>query len=182
MVQICLQKIKTRSNGEIERYKAHLMTLGSSQEYGIHYEETFAPVAWLTSVRSLLAVAASKKWELFQTDVKNAFLNGDLTKEVYMRPPPGYDHPHNTIFRFRRALYRLKQAPRAWFFKFSSTIYRFGFLSSSYDHAVFVRRTNNGWIILLLYVDDMIIDKPLFQPYFSSYLTSVLPRFHIRSC
>lgn len=133
------------------------MALGSSQEYGIDYEETFAPVARLTSVHSLLAVATSKKWELFQMDVKNAFLHEDLTEEVYMRPPPGYDYPPNTVCQVRRALCGLKQAPRAWFSKFSSTTCQFRFSSSSYDHALFIHRTNNGWILLLLYVDDMII-------------------------
>ena len=90
-------------------------------------------------------------------DVKNAFLHEDLTVEVHMRPPLGYDHPPNMVCRLRRALYGLKQAPRVWFSKFSSTICQFGFSSSSYDHARFVHCTNNGWIQLLLYVDDMII-------------------------
>ncbi|XP_038683045.1 uncharacterized mitochondrial protein AtMg00810-like [Tripterygium wilfordii] len=90
-------------------------------------------------------------------DVKNAFLNGDLAEEVYMKPPPGYSHPPNTVCRLRRALYGLKQAPRAWFAKFSSTIQQRGFQSSSYDSAFFVRRTALGCVFLLIYVDDMII-------------------------
>lgn len=74
-------KIKTRSDGSVDRYKARLVARGFTQEYGIDYEETFAPVARLTSVHSLLAVAAiRRKWQLFQMDVKNSFLNGDLTE------------------------------------------------------------------------------------------------------
>ena len=90
-------------------------------------------------------------------DVKNAFLNGDLTEEVYMQPPPGYNHPPNKVCKLRRALYGLKQAPRAWFAKFSTVIGDFGFTSSPYDSALFVRKTERGSILLFLYVDDMII-------------------------
>ena len=77
-------KIKTQADGSVERYKAWLVAKGFTQEYGIDYEETFAPVARLTLVCSLIAVAASKCWQLFQMYVKNVFLNGDLTEEVYM--------------------------------------------------------------------------------------------------
>jgi len=90
-------------------------------------------------------------------DVKNAFLNGNLAKKVYMHPPPGYDHPPHTIFRLRRALYCLKQAPRAWFFKFSCVVAHQGFVPSAYDSALFLRTTGAGIILILLYVDDMII-------------------------
>uniref|UniRef100_A0A2N9GQS7 Uncharacterized protein n=1 Tax=Fagus sylvatica TaxID=28930 RepID=A0A2N9GQS7_FAGSY len=123
-------KIKTRADGSVERYKARLVARGFTQEYGIDYEETFAPVARLTSVRSLLAVAAVRHWPLFQMDVKNAFLNGDLLEEVYMQPPPGYPDSQNQVCRLRRALYGLKQAPRAWFAKFSSAVAQQGFTPS----------------------------------------------------
>lgn len=90
-------------------------------------------------------------------DVKNAFLNGELEEEVYMRPPPGYTYPANKVCRLRKALYGLKQAPRAWFAKFHSTICQFSFSSSARDSALFTRKTENGIVILILYVDDMII-------------------------
>jgi hypothetical protein len=150
-------KIKTKSDGSIERYKARLVAKGYAQEYGIDYEETFAPVARITSVRSLLAIAAVHQWPLFQMDVKNAFLNGELTEEVYMQAPPGYSDCSDKVCLLRRALYGLKQAPRAWFAKFSSIVHQFGFSSSSHDTALFIRRSDKGMILLLLYVDDMII-------------------------
>ncbi|GKV19936.1 hypothetical protein SLEP1_g30132 [Rubroshorea leprosula] len=92
-------KIKTRSDGSVECYKALLVAKGFTQEYGINYEETFAPVAHLTSMHSLLAIVAMQRWKLFQMDVKNAFLNGDIEEEVYMKPPPGLNHPLNKTAR-----------------------------------------------------------------------------------
>ena len=150
-------KVKTKSDGTIERYKARLVAKGFNQEYGIDYEETFAPVARVTSVRSLLAIAAIRRWPLFQMDVKNAFLNGDLAEEVYMRPPSGVNHPPGHVCKLQKALYGLKQAPRAWFEKFSTTLTSLGFSSSHYDSGLFTRTTELGTIIVLLYVDDMII-------------------------
>ena len=88
-------KIKTKSDGTIEWYKAHLIAKGYAQEYGIDYEETFALVARITSVLSFLAIVVVHQWPLFQMDVKNAFLNDHLTKEVYMQAPPGYSNCPN---------------------------------------------------------------------------------------
>ena len=83
-----IYKIKTRSDGSIKRYKTRLVAKGFTQEYVIDYEETFTPVARISYVCALLAVAAASKWDLFQMDVKNAFLNADLNEEVYIQPPP----------------------------------------------------------------------------------------------
>ena len=90
-------------------------------------------------------------------DVKNAFLNGDLSEEVYMQPLPSLSVDSNKVCHLRRALYGLKQAPRAWFAKFNSTIFCLGYTASPYDSALFLRRTDKGTILLLLYMDDMII-------------------------
>ena len=92
-----IYKIKTRSDRSIERYKARLVAKSFTQEYEIDYEETFALVARISSVRALLTVAAASKWDIFQMDVKNAFLNGDLSEEVYMQPPPGLSVESNKV-------------------------------------------------------------------------------------
>ena len=90
-------------------------------------------------------------------DVKNAFLNRDLSEEVYMQHLPGLSVESNKVCHIRRALYSLKQASRAWFVKFNSTISHLGYMASHYDSALFVRSTDKGTILLLLYVDDMIL-------------------------
>ena len=135
-------KIKTQSDDTVDHYKALLVARGFTQEYGIDYEETFAHVARLSSIRTLIIVSTARKWPLFHMDVKNAFLNGELLEEVYMKFSLGYSHPlgfPHRVFRLWRALYGLKQAPRAWFAKFSSTISQHGFSGSSFDTALFLR-------------------------------------------
>jgi transposase InsO family protein len=120
--------VKVRSDGSLDRYKARLVALGNNQEYGVNYEETFAPVAKMTTVRTILALAASNDWPLHQMDVKNAFLHGDLKECIYMKPPPGlFLSPTSHVCKLRRSLYGLKQAPRAWFDKFHTTLLQFSF-------------------------------------------------------
>jgi len=83
-------KIKRRTNRSIERHKDHLVARGFSQQYGLDYDETFSIVAKLTTVQVLLALAASKNWNLWQMDVKNVFLHGELDREIYMDQPMGF--------------------------------------------------------------------------------------------
>ncbi|XP_057745218.1 uncharacterized mitochondrial protein AtMg00810-like [Arachis stenosperma] len=90
-------------------------------------------------------------------DVKNAFLNGDLKKKVYMKPSSGYSYPSSKVCLLRKALYSLKQAPREWFDKFSTTICNLSFTCSPHESALFIRKSECGVILLLLYVDDRII-------------------------
>ena len=106
-------KVKIKADGSVERYKACLVAKGFTQEYGIDYEETFALVDRLTSVRCLIAVTAIRHWPLYRMDVKNAFLNGDLPQEVYMQPPPGCTHSSHQVCHLYRAIYGHKQASRA---------------------------------------------------------------------
>ena len=150
-------KIKTKSDGSLKRYKALLVARGFQQTQMRDYEETFAPVAHMTTVRTMIAVAASRPWTISQMDVKNAFLHGELHEEVYMHPPPGVDVPSGQVCRLHRALYGLKQAPRAWYERFVSVITEAGFSPSPHDPALFIHTSSRGRTLLLLYVDDMLI-------------------------
>jgi hypothetical protein len=134
-----------------------LVTKGYSQQYGIDYDETFAPVTKMTTIRTLIVVASVRRWRILQLDVKNIFLNRDLQEEVYMVPPPSVSHDSGYVCKLKNALYGLKQALRAWFEKFSVVISSLGFASSHHDSVLFIKCTDAGHIILFLYVDDMII-------------------------
>ena len=108
-------KVKIRPDGSIERYKARLVARGFSQQYGLDYDETFSPVSKNTMVRVLIALVASKSWVLWQMDVKNVFLHGELDKEIYMEQPKGFESKAQPwyVCKLKKALYGLKQAPRA---------------------------------------------------------------------
>ena len=111
----------------------------------------------MTTVHTLIVVVLVRQWCISQFDVKNAFLIGDLQKEVYVEPLPGVSHDFGYVCNLMKALYGLKQAPCAWFEKFSGVISFLGFAASSYDSALFVKCIDADCIILSLYVDDMII-------------------------
>ncbi|CAA7043502.1 unnamed protein product [Microthlaspi erraticum] len=156
-------KTKLNADGSLERYKARLVAKGFTQQEGVDFVDTFSPVAKMTTVKTLLAVAAAKDWSLTQLDISNAFLNGDLDEEIYMTLPPGYTAkpgeslPPNAVCRLKKSLYGLKQASRQWFLKFSSVLLKLGFAKSHADHTLFVKNVSGKYLAVLVYVDDIII-------------------------
>ncbi|WZY72232.1 hypothetical protein YC2023_004472 [Brassica napus] len=151
--------IKYKADGKVERKKSRLVARGFTQTYGEDYIETFAPVAKLHTIRIVLSLAVNLGWGLWQMDVKNAFLQGELEDEVYMHPPPGLEHlvKRGNVLRLKKAIYGLKQSPRAWYNKLSTTLNGRGFKKSELDHTLFTLTTSSGMIALLVYVDDIII-------------------------
>jgi hypothetical protein len=145
-------KIKTHSDSSVESYKARLVACDFQQEQGRDYDETFSPVAHMTTIHTLVVA----EWSISRLDVKNDFLNGELCEDVYMCPPPGYSVPKGMVCHLRRSLYGPEQAPQAWFQCFASVVIAAGFSASVHDPPLFIHLSPRGRT-LLLYVDDMII-------------------------
>ena len=152
--------VKVGPDGQVDRLKARLVAKGYTQVYGSDYGDTFSPVAKIAYVRLLLSMAAMCSWSLFQLDIKNVFLHGDLAEEVYMEQPLGFvaQGESDLVCRLRRSLYGLKQSPRAWFGHFSYVVQEFGMLRSTSDHSVFYHHNSSGQCIyLVVFVDDIVI-------------------------
>ncbi|WJZ82183.1 hypothetical protein VitviT2T_001965 [Vitis vinifera] len=168
--------VKYKADGSIERFKARLVAKWYTQTYGIDYTKTFAPVAKINIVRVLLSLAANLDWPLQQFDVKNAFLHGELSEEVYMDLPPGCmvsEKQCQKVCKLKKSLYGLKQSPRAWFGRFTKSMRVFGYRQSNSDHTLFLKKQHGKITALIVYVDDMVVtgndpeEKKALQNYLS---------------
>ena len=149
--------IKWKADGTIDRYKARLVAKGYTQQEGIDYKETFSHVVTFASIRLILAIVARMDLELYQMDVKTAFLNGELDEEIYMIEPLGFElkGQERKVFKLKRSIYGLKQSSRQWNLKFHQATLESGFTMMEEDHCMYIKHSNNYFIILSLYVDDM---------------------------
>nr|GFA90978.1 retrovirus-related Pol polyprotein from transposon TNT 1-94 [Tanacetum cinerariifolium] len=153
-----IYKVKLDGLGGILKNKARLVARNYRQEEGIDFEESFAPVARLEAIRIFLAYAAHKNMDVYQMDMKTAFLNGNLREEVYVSQPNGFvdqDNP-NRVYKLKKALYGLKQAPRAWYDMLSSFFISQDFSKCSVDPTLFICRNENDLLLVQIYVDDII--------------------------
>lgn len=152
-------KTKLNEHGNVEKHKARLVAKGYAQQYGIDYIEVFAPVARLDTIRLILATAAQNKWEVYQLDVKSAFLQGELKEEVYLQQPIGFEKKgeEEKVYKLNKALYGLKQAPREWYSRIESYFVRECFERCASEHTLFTKEKEGGKILIVsLYVDDLI--------------------------
>ena len=162
-------KTKLNENGEVSKHKARLVAKGYSQQYGIDYTEVFAPVARWDTIRMFLALAACKGWEVYQLDVKSAFLHGELQEAVFIEQPQGYEvkGEEDKVYKLKKAIYGLKQAPRAWYNKIESYFEKEGFNRCPHEHTLFTKREEGGKMLLVsIYVDDLIFtgnDETMFE-------------------
>jgi len=141
---------KLYENGIVIRNKARLVAKGYNQEEGIDYEETYAPIARLEVIRMLLAFASIMDFKLYQMDVKSAFLNGFIQEEVYVDQPPGLENLEkpNHVFKLKKALCGLKQAPRAWYERLSTFFLEKDFSRCKVDTTLFIKRKLNDILLV----------------------------------
>ena len=145
-------------------FKGRLVAKGFRQTHGIDYDETFSPVVMLKSIRILLAIAAFHDYEIWQMDVKTAFLNGKLLEDVYMTQPEGFVDPRNTnkVCKLQRSIYGLKQASRTWNLRFDEAVKDFGFCKNEDEPCVY-KKANGSVMVSSV---DIIKLRITFQHYF----------------
>ncbi|GJZ40724.1 retrovirus-related pol polyprotein from transposon TNT 1-94 [Tanacetum coccineum] len=149
---------KLDENGVVTRNKARLVAQGYNQQEGIDYDETYAPVARLESIRILLAYACALDFKLYQMDVKSAFLNGFINEEVYVAQPSGFIDfaKPNYVYKLKKALYGLKQAPKAWYDRLKAFLIKHNYSMGMVDNTLFTKKKDSNIIIVQIYVDDII--------------------------
>ncbi|KAI3715218.1 hypothetical protein L6452_22190 [Arctium lappa] len=149
---------KKDERGIVIRNKARLVEQGYTQEEGINYEEVFAPVARVEAIRVFLAYASYMKFKVYQMDVNSAFLYGTIDEEVYVCQPPGFENPlyPDRVYKLKKALYDLHQAPRAWYDTLSTYFLENGFDRGIIDKTLFIKRSKKDTLLVQIYVDDII--------------------------
>nr|GEU79828.1 hypothetical protein [Tanacetum cinerariifolium] len=151
-------KIKKDERGIVIRNKARLIAQGYIQEEEIDYDEFFAHVARIEAIRLFLAYASFKDFVVYQMDVKSAFLYGKIEKKVYVCQPPGFENPDfpDRVYIVEKALYRLHQAPRAWYVALLTYLLDNRFQRGKIDKNIFIRRHKGDMLLVQVYVDDII--------------------------
>ena len=152
-------KRKMKVDGSIEKYKARLVIKGYKQTEGLDYFDTYSLMTRINSIKMVLAISTLRNHEVHQMDVKKTFLNGDLDEEIYMEQPKEFSATgqERKACKLVKSLYGLKQAPEQWHEKFENIMMSQGFKIDEYDKFVYVKDTEHGYVIVCLYVDDMLI-------------------------
>lgn len=135
------------------------MLKGYVQKYGVDFEEVFAPVARIETIRLLVDLAAANGWEIHHLDVKTAFLHGELKETVYVTQPEGFEKKgsEDKVYKLNKALYGLRQAPRAWNNKLNHILLELQFTKCSKEPSVYRKEVKGHLLIIEVYVDDLFV-------------------------
>lgn len=156
-------RVKYKPDGTVDRYKARLVAKGYCQWEGLDFHETFSPVVKMVTVRTVKALAVVRNWIIFQLDVNNAFLHGDLNEDVFMTSSKGYESLfHGKVCKLEKSLYGLKQAPHQWNEKLRCAMVDFGFVQSLNDYSLFMFVAKDVNVFVLVYVDDILVIRNCF--------------------
>ncbi|GKA24916.1 retrovirus-related pol polyprotein from transposon TNT 1-94, partial [Tanacetum coccineum] len=174
--EMCMYALTNQTDAEntVIQNKSHLVSKGYSQQERIDFEESFAPIARLETVRMCVAYVAHRNFTIYQMDVKTAFLNGPMKEDVFVSQPDGFvdrDFP-NHVYCLKKALYGLKQAPRAWYDKLSSFLIDHHFIKGIVDPTLFTRRHGDDILLVQIYVDGIIfgLTNPVFSNRFAKLM------------
>ena len=151
--------VKVNADGSIERFKARLVAQGFSQKEGIDFSETFAPTMHIKTARVLLTIAARSNIEARKYDVSTAFLHAALDKTVYVQQPKGHivSGKEKWVYRLKKAMYGLKNAPKAYSDHFMSILTELGFKQSTRDSCLWSLWQGNYFVHYLYHVDDILV-------------------------
>nr|GEU59700.1 putative ribonuclease H-like domain-containing protein [Tanacetum cinerariifolium] len=149
---------KKNKRGIVVRNKARLVSQGHTQEEGIDYEEVFAPVARIETIRLFLAYASFMGFMVYQMNVKGAFLYGTIEEKVYVCQPPGFKDPdyHDKVYKVVKALYGLHQAPRAWYETLANYLLENSFQRGKINQTLFIKKQKGDILLVHVYIDDII--------------------------
>lgn len=152
-------KIKRNSDGSVNKYKTRLVVKGYVQRHGTDYDEVFAPVAHIATIRFIITLGASSGWEIHHLNVKTAFLHGELKKKVYVTQPEGFVSlgSEDKVYKLNKALYGLKQAPRASNDKLNKILRELKFHRSSKEPSLYQKDKKKHLLIVGVYVDDLLV-------------------------
>lgn len=154
-----MYKSKLNPDGSLNKLKVRMVVKGYAQQFGVDFNDMFAPVARYETIILLFVIVVHRGWKIYQLDVKSAFLNGDLEEEIFIEQPEGFQVTQNKkkVYLLKKALYGLKQAPRAWYSKIDEHLSKFGFLRSMNEQTLYIKEEKKEMIIISLYIDDLLI-------------------------
>jgi len=152
-------KLKRNADGSISKHKSRLVAKGYIQRHGVDFDEVFAPVARIETIRFIIALAASNGWEIHHLDVKTAFLHGDLKEDVYVNQPEGFEikGSEGKVYKLHKALYGLRQAPRAWNEKLNQVLESLKFTRCSKEPSLYRKGVKDQKLLVAVYVDDLLV-------------------------